>query len=339
MHQLLWPPRQEILQVRASRHGKLCHGFQCQIYRSFRPQDSTTPSSFFDSQLVILKNAITSNTYLLGDFNLDARMDMRPDYDRKAPLSCLVNFALENDLIQIVTGTTWSRIINGIKKESLIDHAYVNNPASIINVFNKSPIFGDHSIVVVELTFKPLPEVNTHTKRCWKNYDIFNLNCRLATDLATVNYNSETLSVQELWSLIENVIINVIDDFAPLTSANSKIIPLRKRVPPNIKLKINKRKRLLKSDKFHNSILNSTEIKVLTKEIKDYFVGIKIGNIRKASMGVNANLWKAVKLAKNLTTNDLPANLTLGGKPVAGSDVANSFAKHSFAIKCMNMSL
>ena len=36
----------------------------------------------------------------------------------------------------------------------------------------------------------------------------------------------------------------------------------------------------------------------------------------------------AVKLAKNLTYNELPSNLTLGGKPVAGCDVANSFAKH-----------
>ena len=35
-----------------------------------------------------------------------------------------------------------------------------------------------------------------------------------------------------------------------------------------------------------------------------------------------------VKLAKNLVTNELPSNLTLGGIPVAGCDVANSFAKH-----------
>ena len=42
----------------------------------------------------------------------------------------------------------------------------------------------------------------------------------------------------------------------------------------------------------------------------------------------SANLWKAVKLAKNLVTNELPTDLTLGGVPVAGSDIANSFAKH-----------
>ena len=56
------------------------------IYRSFRPQDSTTPSSFFDSQLGVLKNAITSNTYLLGDFNLDARMEMKHQETRTVKL-------------------------------------------------------------------------------------------------------------------------------------------------------------------------------------------------------------------------------------------------------------
>ena len=87
---------------------------------------------------------------------------------------------------------------------------------------------------------------------------------------------------------------------------------------------------MLRSDKQQNSISNAAEIKTLTKEIKDFFVGVKICNIRRASLGVSANLWKAVKLAKNLTTNDLPSNLTLGGRPVAGCDVANSFAKHFY---------
>ena len=112
MHQLLWPPRQEILQVRASRHGKLCHGFQCQIYRSFRPQDSVTPAKLFEIQLGIINKALTNNCYIMGDFNLDARMEGRPDYDRKVPLNILMDFALEKNLIQIITETTWSRVIN-----------------------------------------------------------------------------------------------------------------------------------------------------------------------------------------------------------------------------------
>ena len=55
----------------------------------------------------------------MGDFNLDARMEMRPDYDRRIPLNNLVNFALEKNLIQIVTETTWSKIVKLVNKESL----------------------------------------------------------------------------------------------------------------------------------------------------------------------------------------------------------------------------
>ena len=75
-------------------------------------------------------------------------MEMRADYDRKVPLSCLVNFALENNLIQIVTETTWSRIINGIKKESLIDHIYVNDSSTVANVRFEVPTFGDHVLAI-----------------------------------------------------------------------------------------------------------------------------------------------------------------------------------------------
>ena len=51
-------------------------------------------------------------------------------------------------------------------------------------------------------------------------------------------------------------------------------------------------------------------------------------DVRRAASGGSANLWKAVKLAKNLVNNELPSDLTLGGAPVACGDVANSFARH-----------
>ena len=52
------------------------------VYRSFRPLDMT-PTEFFEAQINVIKNALCRNCYVLGDFNLDARMDNRPDYDRK----------------------------------------------------------------------------------------------------------------------------------------------------------------------------------------------------------------------------------------------------------------
>ena len=58
--------------------------------------------------------------YIMGDFNLDAKMDNRGDYLRKIPLKLLNDFALSNNLTQIVDFNTWSRTINGDRKESAL---------------------------------------------------------------------------------------------------------------------------------------------------------------------------------------------------------------------------
>ena len=65
------------------------------MYRSFRPLDKT-PTKFFEAQINVIQNALCRNCYVLGDFNLDARMDNRPDYDRKIPLAILNEFANNN---------------------------------------------------------------------------------------------------------------------------------------------------------------------------------------------------------------------------------------------------
>ena len=93
--------------------------------------------NFFEKQLLLLKNAVTSNTYVMGDFNLDARMIMRHDYHYKIPLKALADLALELNLDQVINFNTWSRAINGVKKESCLDHVYANNAATITNVYLK----------------------------------------------------------------------------------------------------------------------------------------------------------------------------------------------------------
>ena len=121
------------------------------VYRSFRPPNGMNPEAFFAEQLCIIKRALCMNCYVMGDFNLDARMNHRNDYNRKNPLKLLNEFALENHLIQLVDFNTWSRNINGTKKESLLDHVYVNNSACIVNVNFTTPTFGDHVLVMVEV--------------------------------------------------------------------------------------------------------------------------------------------------------------------------------------------
>ena len=49
------------------------------VYRSFRPKGLISPTAFFETQISLIRGALTSNCYVLGDFNLDSRMDMRPE--------------------------------------------------------------------------------------------------------------------------------------------------------------------------------------------------------------------------------------------------------------------
>ena len=47
------------------------------VYRSFRPPNGMTPDAFFVEQLGIMKRALCSTCYIMGDFNLDANMNHR----------------------------------------------------------------------------------------------------------------------------------------------------------------------------------------------------------------------------------------------------------------------
>ena len=66
----------------------------------------------------------------------------------------------------------------------------------------------------------------------------------------------------------------------------------------------------------------------MNKDIKDYFVSRKASKVKQAASGHKINIWKAVKVAKNICPADIPSNFTLGGISVAAGSFANSFAEH-----------
>ena len=68
------------------------------MYRSFRPPGLVSPDAFFKVQLGILKNALMSNSYIMGDFNLDANMDHRLDYHYRIPLNLFTNLTIDSNL-------------------------------------------------------------------------------------------------------------------------------------------------------------------------------------------------------------------------------------------------
>ena len=89
------------------------------LYRSFRPPGMQSLDTFFNAQLAIIKSAINDNRVIMGDFNLDAGMAHRQDYNYKVQMASLSNLALTHNLTQIVSFNTWSGIIKGTRKESL----------------------------------------------------------------------------------------------------------------------------------------------------------------------------------------------------------------------------
>ena len=117
------------------------------VYRSFHPLGGISAGDFFNTQLAIIRNALCKNCFVMGDFNLDDGANLRQDYSNKTLLKTLKDFTTELNLLQIVDFNTWSRTINGIKKESLLDHIYLKNVANIdcyvfkfFHIINKEPI-------------------------------------------------------------------------------------------------------------------------------------------------------------------------------------------------------
>ena len=64
---------------------------------------------------------------------------------------------------------TWTRTINGNKKESMLDHVYLDNLENFNSVYFENPVFGNHVLVVVELN-KITNSNLCVLKRNWSNY-------------------------------------------------------------------------------------------------------------------------------------------------------------------------
>ena len=70
------------------------------------------------------------------------------------------------------------------------------------------------------------------------------------------------------------------------------------------------------------------QIKSLSNEIKEYFRSKNVSKVKNITLGSKNNIWKAVKVAEDISTVGIPPNLTVGGVPVLRGAFANSFATH-----------
>ena len=91
------------------------------LYRSFTPQHDVTQRDKFGYQLDLIKNALTTNTILLGDFNLDWSKHHSEDYSHKNYFSDMDHKLGASNPIQLVDFITWTRTVNGQVKQSVLD--------------------------------------------------------------------------------------------------------------------------------------------------------------------------------------------------------------------------
>ena len=113
------------------------------IYRCFNPQEGISSREKFNIQLELINHAITKNTILMGDLNLDYKKIGYPDY---ALSSLFDDFDLklaQHNLIQLVKFSRWERLILNQIKCSILDHVYIKNPTEISSLSHIKPALGD----------------------------------------------------------------------------------------------------------------------------------------------------------------------------------------------------
>ena len=274
------------------------------VYRSFHPPGGVSPSDFFSAQLSIIRNALCKNCLVMGDFNLDHGRDLRQDYCNMTLLKTLRDFTSEMKLLQVVDFNTWSRSINGIKKESLLDHIYLNNPESLCSVYFDTPIFGDHVLVIAELSLGAgTKQNNNFLKRNWRSYSSTKLNNYLVP-LIHASFFDLNCSVQAIWNQLEYILIRSVDTIAPLEETKQYFNDNKcvQSIPPTVKNKINKRKRLIAIDRKNKNSSHLDTIRLLSCEIRVHFKTSKREGIQRVAMGTGngGDIWKAVKLARNI---------------------------------------
>ena len=276
-------------------------------------------NGFFKTQLEVVEGVVTENCSVMGDFKLDAQMDHNQDYTQKALLKILKIVTLAKNLMQIVDFTTWSRTVKGNLKQSLLDHVYVSNFAMVKNVDFEVPTFVDHILIKVKLPFKKIFYQNTDKiKRAWSKYLIE----QVYKDLNDCNLLAITAQccdavVQEHWNVLKNVILKVIDSLAPIVTCEIGFTNRKSKIPQEISCKMNTRKSIIKKYKITRSSATLDKIRFLNKEIMTHFRVAKRDLIRLSkSKNGGADLWKAVRLAKDLNLDSILMDLKAGGIPI-----------------------
>ena len=259
-----------IIDIKANKNIRIIN-----IYRSFNPQNGQHPRTFFYSQLERLREAMTTNTILLGDFNLDWNKKGVYGYQFRNYFNDMDDVLSGTSLLQLVDFPTWSRVVNNQLRESTLDHLYCTDPSLITEVSGIKPVFGDHTMVVASIALnKPRP--TTYLRRDWRKYS----REVLLSELNKIDWNIMDDSVQEYWNTFENKLVEVVDQVAPLREFRDNVVP-KECLPNWVKNKINTRKRLLKRLRLTKDVHTKVHLKEVDRSIKHFYNEQRKRNVRK----------------------------------------------------------
>ena len=297
------------------------------LYRLFNPPNNVGQVEHFANQINIIKNTIvedpTRRVIVVGDFNLDDAKKYCVDYKNRN-LFNILNIEFDSlDLIQTVTFPTWTRLINNSLKSSILDHIYTRDITLVNNIQSVKPLIGDHLLLTFNINETPAKPMIT-VRRNWQFYN----KAKLLQELEKEDFNCNANSVQEFWNNFENKLVTIADRLVPLETFTNNATVKSQIPPPFIKNKINVRKRLLKSLKITKSPEIRNRIKNLNHEIKNYFICAKRKNVRRGILpGNSKSLWKAVNIAKDTNTDDLPPKMFLNNVYITNEQLPDVFAE------------
>ena len=293
------------------------------VYRSFNPQDNIGQREKFQYQLNLMKIAITNNTIILGDFNIDDGKRLNIDYAYRNYFCDLDEVFSEFGLVQLINFVTWSRLVGSTLKSSILDHVYVSDVTTAANVGCIRPCFGDHMMVTLETNCtKPGPKESI--RRDWRFYS----KEILCNKLSAVDWDMDVVGVQEYWNVFENKLINVIDDIVPLVvfTANKVKENTNQKQIKNIQ---NIRQRLLKKFKISPNQALKARIVSLDATIRTHYRTQKRNSVRRVIIpGNTKSLWTAVNIAKDLNNEAIPTPLFNNGNEINPPQIPEAFADY-----------
>ena len=294
------------------------------IYRTFTPQNKSTPRENFREQLNVINNATTNSTILLGDFNLDDQKRYLVNYGQRLLFQDFEEIVGHHQFTQHVKEPTWERVIENRTKNSVIDHIYCTDSTKVGDVLYKNTSFGDHRLVILCTSDSALNEKLELQRRNWKYYS----DTRLVDMLKSVEWQTEIETVQDMWNSYEKAILTVTDSIAPLEEINNSTIKAKKS--PLLKKHQNRRNYLLKKRKRTGPNENEKkELSSLNKFIRNYHYQERKQNIRrKIKPGNSKSLWDAVKIAKDVEPTHLPSEMFKDGICYNREKMSTAFADH-----------